>query len=290
MSLKTILQNGPTHDLKDGHFNGKTKIEQFFHYKYNNRGMDFDAIKPIVEVYCQTFESLHNGKLVHKGGKNYNIVKDNLVYTGETMNSGLNILKKAMHFSPGYTENYKKISVSGSFSTRKNIKKFIEHLDDFYIEANCENLNDFLGLTHSIGNFIPVPQGFNVGRNLLTSDYWDLALYNIYLWYATKNDDYLNRFLIKKDINVIENIKLWLNSFKNWQGFIEKNYLQPFVLHAKDSQLRPIPFWDDHFNRYEDYHSKKTRMTKKLALEPQNTEEINQFLERVNRRITSRGN
>ena len=59
MSLKTILQNGPTHDLKDGHFNGKTKIEQFFHYKYNNRGMDFDAIKPIVEVYCQTFESLH---------------------------------------------------------------------------------------------------------------------------------------------------------------------------------------------------------------------------------------
>lgn len=285
--MKKIIQKGPTYDLKNDCFNGDTKIEQYLHYKYQNKGIDFDSIKPVINVYCQAYNILKCGEPVCKGGKNYNIAKDNLIYTGETMNSGLNILKRSMQLSSRYMENCKQIGVSGSFSNRSNIKKFIENLDKFHIEVNVKHLNKFLGLTHSIGNFIPVPEGFNVGRSLRTSDYWDLALYNIHLWYETKNDDYLNRFLPKRNENVIKYTKLWLDYYDNWYGFIEENYLQSFV--SDDASLKPIPFWDEHFTRYEDYHAKSKGMTERLALEPHNMLEINQFLKNVNHMICARG-
>src|SRR5690625_2913105 len=148
MFVKKIIQKGPTYDLKNDYFNGHTKIEQYLHYKYQNKGIDFDSIEPVVNVYYQAYNILKYGKLVCKGGKNYNVVKDNQIYTGKTMNSGLNILKRSMQLSSKYIENCKKVGVSGSFSNRSNIKKFIENLDEFHIEVNVKHLKNFLGLTH----------------------------------------------------------------------------------------------------------------------------------------------
>lgn len=61
---------------------------------------------------------------------------------------------------------------------------------EMFILRECQRINLsfnaglFLELGHSIGNFIPVPQGFNVGRsNWGKWDYWGLTLYQIYQWY-----------------------------------------------------------------------------------------------------------
>ena len=48
----------------------------------------------------------------------------------------------------------------------------------------------FLQLTHSIGNFIPVPRGFNTGRSgeYAKWDSWDLTLAQIFQWYTDNSD------------------------------------------------------------------------------------------------------
>lgn len=273
------------YDFKNDYLRSETKIEQFLHYKNKPNRIDLDSIKEVVEIYCEANEFLNGGNIVTENCKVYRIEKNGYIYTGETMNSGLLTLKKALQLSPNYKENCKKFGISGSFS--KNIDKFIANLHHFQIGVKIELLNKFLELTHTIGNFILVPEGFNTGRNLLTSDYWSLALYNIYLWYETKNDEYLHRFLAKRNPNVVTYTKIWLDYFENWQNFVEKNYLQPFVVYENGTPTQPIPFWEEHFNRYEKFHNKK--LTKTLAIEPNNIDEVNEFLEKVNTAIVARG-
>lgn len=278
------LVNNPTYDLKDGYFAGETKIEQFLNYKHDNKGYDFDAYKEVVEMYREAFVPFMECEIHPKSDvKQFHLNCHHDKYTGETMNSGGYILKSSLQLSEGYWEKCAELGVKGSFSN--NYGLFFKNIDKFTIEADINRLNKYLGLTHSIGNFIPVPEYFNVGRNLPTSDYWDLTMYNIYLWYKTKDDEYLIRFLTEIRDNsrvyaegkrILDFAKPWLLKLESWQNFVKLNYLEPFV----DKNMKPIPFWDDHFERFE----------KKQGLSPQSINEVNQFLETVTKMIVERGN
>ena len=104
------------------------------------------------------------------------------------------------------------------------------------------------------GNFIPVPQGFNVGRsNAGRWDYWDLTLDCLYQWYLDNsneikndNDGALEKLFShspeKNRIWAIDNCKRWLKMFDGWEDFINQNYLKCWV----DSDLKPFTLFENH--------------------------------------------
>lgn len=289
------LVNNPTYDLKDGYFTGDTKIKQFLNYKHNNKGYDFDAYKSIVEMYRTAFAPFYECELYPEGkAKRYYLECKSATYRGDSMNSGGNILKRSLQLSEGYWDNCVTFKIKGGFS--ENYKRFLENIDKFNIEVELDLLNKYLGLVHSIGNFIPVPEYFNVGRNLPTSDYWDLALYNINLWYENKQDKNRDKFIRRIFSKKIDDSKLdnklkgkisptkkWLNIFGSWESFVEVNFLQSFV----DENNKPIPFWDNHFISYKNFLAGNE--TLRNVVEPQSIDEVNQFLQRVTWMIVQRG-
>ena len=101
------------------------------------------------------------------------------------------------------------------------------------------NAGLFLELGHTLGNFIPVPLGFNVGRsNFGKWDSWDLTLFQIYKWYSDnsqENEYYNNQALERLFTNdrnkqsTVLNCQEWLSTFRTWNDFVKENYLQSFV-------------------------------------------------------------
>lgn len=128
-------------------------------------------------------------------------------------------------------------------------KDFIERID------NISGFKKFANAYHTIGNFIPVPYGFNIGRsNFGKSDYWDLTLITIREWYdegckpgMEKSQEIIKKLLNKPSDMVIRECEKWLwwfgnkkNGLEGWMSFIEKNYLEDFV--NKDNLYQPIQF------------------------------------------------
>ncbi len=107
------------------------------------------------------------------------------------------------------------------------------------------NLLKFAEYVHTIGNFIPIPDGVNCARAGKDGrhDCWDLALMKIKEWYDARGDkkEILRQFLHNAKDEVIESCEKWLNYYKTWDEFVEKNYLQDFV---KDN--KPILFCKGH--------------------------------------------
>ncbi|MET1106226.1 hypothetical protein ACM6P1_11950 [Enterococcus faecium] len=89
-----------------------------------------------------------------------------------------------------------------------NNDKFSEVYDKY------PKLNDFAKLTHSIGNIIVVPKGFNTGRG--ANDYGDFAL---------------------------KSLKIFLESFNAWEDYVTKFHLEPFL----EGDF-PISLWTGHLD------------------------------------------
>lgn len=75
-------------------------------------------------------------------------------------------------------------------------------------------LLSFARLTHSIGNIIVVPKGFNSGRG--ANDYGDFAL---------------------------KSLKTFLDSFNAWEDYVTRFYLEPFI----EGDF-PISLWNGHLD------------------------------------------
>lgn len=122
------------------------------------------------------------------------------------------------------------------------------------------SLECFLDAAYTIGNFIPVPKGCNRPAASLTKDYWDLTLLYIYEWYRNKKLDADKKHeLIKKIFwgdryqkRHVDSYIQWLQRFKEWDKFVNKNFLQAFVNPSDDPGHefgRPKPLWEGHFEK-----------------------------------------
>ena len=110
-------------------------------------------------------------------------------------------------------------------------------------------------LTHSIGNFIPVPRGFNTGRSgeYAKWDSWDLTLAQIFQWYTDNSDmtticnhGALERLFTyaKNKESAIQYCEAWLQLFETWENFVKENYLEAFVDKKRSAEeifFRDIP-------------------------------------------------
>lgn len=126
---------------------------------------------------------------------------------------------------------------------------FLNRLNDI-----SPSIHVFANSVHTIGNFVPVPPGFNVARSKY--DYWDLTLVKIREWYFENDPDEKNAILsvlLEKARNKKtdkENCKIWLSlcgkgmdGMEGWKNFISTNYMHDFV--AGDEAM-PIMFYENH--------------------------------------------
>lgn len=172
----------------------------------------------------------------------------------------------------------------------------IKAISVFYLE-NPSKLNkisqkdkgdiiEFWELSHTLGNYCPVPAGFNVGRSgpFARYDYWDLTLMKIkeYYDYSEHHSEFSKEELSLLELfhfpnaNAILNCKAWLNSygvgFSGWVQFIEKNFFNDYV----DANYEVIPFFSGHSWESPQIPSNDPRV-------------LREFLINLNKRIKSRG-
>lgn len=158
---------------------------------------------------------------------------------------------------------------------------FYNELDD-----NFPALKNFLALYHTLGNYCPVPVGFNAARsNGGRHDYWDLSLRKIYDWYMFSEAEYFRRDdLIQRELlhgkGCYLNCKKWLEDFgigeDGWHNFVTTYFFEDYV----DDKGEPKMFWEGH-------SWEKCQLPEEWKL-PQDKAIINSALAEINERIVKR--
>lgn len=230
---------------------------------------DCDVSMKSTFVFQKAYKWLKDYQMVVQKSytQKFELVKDEVCFRGDTMTSALTPLVRYFELKGIDKQVYK-----------DSFEDYI--LDNIDKVSISKNVSDFLCNVHTIGNFIPVPKGFNVGRsNFGKWDSWDLTLQQIYLWYQdnknTKeetNNETLNVLFTNsknKDECVLYCIE-WLKMFSSWEEFVNQNYLNAFL----DVKGKPIMFFKG--------HSLKNPL-------PQTLEESEDFFSNVNNCILKRG-
>lgn len=205
------------------------------------REFDCDSCKDVTEVYNKAYKWLNDYNIEKQRNKTvkYELVKDDVYYRGDTMTSPLTPLKRYFVLQ-GFDEK----------TIRKNFDDFV--LDNISNINISENASNFICNTHCIGNFFPVPQGFNTGRsNFGKWDSWDLVMKQIYLWFQDNpnisvqtNNTALTKLLSNsKNVgDAVNHCVQWLKNFSDWKDFVNGNHLNSYV----DSKGKPISFFKNH--------------------------------------------
>lgn len=233
------------------------------------REFDCDSCEDVTEVYNKAYKWLNDYNIEKQRNKTvkYELVKDDVYYRGDTMTSPLTPLKRYFVLQ-GFDEK----------TIRKSFDDFV--LDNISNINISENASNFICNTHSIGNFFPVPQGFNTGRsNFGKWDSWDLVMKQIYLWFQDNpnisvqtNNTALTKLLSNsKNVgDAVNHCVQWLKNFSDWKDFVNGNHLNSYV----DSKGKPISFFKNH------------------SLEnplPNTLEEMEEFFKNANNCILKRG-
>lgn len=132
-----------------------------------------------------------------------------------------------------------------------------------------EELEKFIAVYHTLGNYSPVPYGFNAARSGRGAfDYWDLTLMKIKEFYDSRNEEKIINAIPTLDIifQLLHDEKIiscvnWLNSYSSWDEFVKRNYFHDYVEGLDDENGKAgdvIPFcknhsWEAGCNNISDY-------------------------------------
>lgn len=223
----------------------KKNLIKFCIYKYSSnlkepelKNFDCDASSEMTCLYKHTYSWLDGFRCEEKRKGKYELVSGDSHFSGDTMTSIWTVLKEYIQTQ---TNDSQKIS----------FEYVIRNIDNIEISDACSR---FIELGHSIGNFIPVPNGFNNGRSHLGKwDSWDLTLTQMYQWYKDNhllkegseikninNNALCDLFGKRQDAKI--NCQKWLENFKDWDSFVKENYFESFV----DENGVPKKFFDGH--------------------------------------------
>lgn len=232
--------------------------------------IDCDVTEKSIKVFKNAYIWLEDYEIVSQKetcSQKFELVKKGVNFRGDTMTSALIPLVRYFELKGINEKMYK-----GGF------EDYI--LDNINSLTISKNVSDFLSNVHTIGNFIPVPRGFNKGRsNFGKWDSWDLTLQQIYKWYQDNED--LNEKINNKSLELLFSYSEnkdecitycveWLRTFTSWKEFVNQNYLKSFL----DVKGKPKLFFREH------------SFKKPL---PQTIEESEEFFANVNICILKRG-
>lgn len=138
-------------------------LERELHFKRaSTRVPDPDCCELTMSIMCILLWKNGFNVIGYKGRHIY--LDDNVIVETDTANSFISIYKGALMINvPNYYELCDKYNITGSFM--KEYEKIYAHRNEFSLKGNNnELLKEFIifsELTHSIGNFIIGPKGFN---------------------------------------------------------------------------------------------------------------------------------
>lgn len=217
---------------------------------------DPDVSLVIIYIYCKLLQKKDGfKKVLIKHNKSYrykihffdNNDDKNMIYCGDTMTSWWTSLKAFLEFPKeiAHEKFFSDMDISSEMKERKEFR-----------EIDSIEVKKFMKAVYTIGNFCPVPEGFNGARsNFGIYDYWDLTLMKIREWYLSVDSKDSKKSLYERD-NLIQEDLLhnagnplkclrWLESFGQgqigWHNFVDTLYMQDYV----DNDYNVISFWTE---------------------------------------------
>lgn len=152
------------------------------------------------------------------------------------------------------------VAVAADLSTEKLDKIFYDLIDKYYPN---NILGEFMNRCFTVGNYCPVPKGFNSARSGQGAchDYWDLTLIQIRKWYLEDDDKELMMLLhCDTFCEKVKNCKEWLSWTANgdkkekaWRRFVDSLLMQDYVWNEDDGidkgnekYYQVKEFWPNH--------------------------------------------
>lgn len=226
---------------KNGNVLARTAFGKIWAYKMD---YDYDASLLMNYIYCRVYDWLKGENIAKSKKYEYIIKVEDVEYRGDIMDSWSTTVNEFMKcFWVEYLKGKK---------GRKSWTNFLSNPENYREDETLPNyITGFMEVVYTIGNFMPVPRSpinFNTRRSTFTEDYWDVTLLIIY--------DYYIRGRVCSSLKLVlggeEIEKSWLKQFKDWDDFVEQNYMQPFVRRAKKNMKnkkygKPLELWKDHF-------------------------------------------
>lgn len=176
------------------------------------------------------------------------------MYQGETLNSvntTFNKYYECIEKTEHKEEREKMKTDKGrtqNISIKYRLSRFYSPREGSREDFSNTQLNEFVSVYHTLGNFMPVPWACNGPRGCAeVQDYWDLTMLNIFNYYNENNEEYIKRIIGKKE-ELVERYRKWLDGFGDWENFVNKNYLRAFVYYKSDGTLYPKELWEGHFS------------------------------------------
>lgn len=246
-------------------------FEKYISYK--DTPCDPDSYSKLLqEIYNKLWGDLFYGKNFMKPYKKNIFCSDTLTSAQRRINDQLNSLKKDITINALNKDViYSQKQIIDSYKQNDDFRNFVNN------DSKLESLREFLSVYHTLGNYCPVPNGFNVARSgsYADKDYVDLMLIKIKEYYDSKdinqsiNNAYktLIELLNHKDIF---NCKLWLDCFDGWKDFVDKNFFKGnFVNDKYEVELlcnKGNRNWKNHHipdNEYDIFYRNTTEKIKK---------------------------
>ena len=247
--MQDVLKFDFTHDCdytRGSDYKQKEGYEKYFAYKTLNNVKDPDLSSELLQkIYrvlwpqLDTMEYMRGGKWIRS----------------DTMTSVQHTL--ARYYEVMFPDEINKYMDEHRNQRFVSVRMCAALYDENETVKNNLKLNDdlrhFVSVYHTLGNYSPVPTGFNVSRSGVgyasDFDYWDLTLMKIkeYFDYRKEpkskigNDVYQIVSLLHCE-EIIVNCIQWLDGYKNWKKFIEDNFFQDYV----DENWEVIPFCKGH--------------------------------------------
>lgn len=224
---------------------------------------DCDSCPEVLRFYGEAY-----GRFLHWNGESLVGRKSGLSYGGDTLTSAITVFKRylAAKIGAGEAEPLKDyfeatkagVLASGDLRPDKLFEVKIRYADEggqagiafsqMVGEVLSEEAKKFLKNYLTLGNFLPVPPGFNSQRsNYGKWDTVDRMLYVLYGYFVEESEgtsSLANLFLGGEKLPAsVENVQKWMEDFgvsgrgmDNWCKFTEANHFTPFL----DESHRPI--------------------------------------------------
>lgn len=242
-------------------------IKKYFVYKAKSRDLKTFKLKNDGEYNGYKYKK---GEIVYKDGYNFvKTIQNDIKYKGIIdpdsnswllqniyMKLWLNIEKdeymKANKYICGDTMNSFSyvLQVISGYTINKSFDEYEKGNIKDRLNSNDEINNElirFLTNYHKLGNFIPVPNGFNVARSGYNAmdDNWFDTLYKIENYYTNKSNSKNVRDLVSLlHNNTFKNVIEWLDKYKNFNTFVKKNYLENYCNKKGDDYHTIILKWN----------------------------------------------
>ena len=141
----------------------RQNLQRFLIYKLSYylddsdlKQFDCDVCEEVTTSYLKTYHWLdgYRSEQQPSTAVKYEVTNGNITYRGDTMTSA---------WIP--IENYIQLKMSSQIKMQGNMLElyFLRNMEKIRLSPEAGR---FLQLTHSIGNFIPVPRGFNTGTDI----------------------------------------------------------------------------------------------------------------------------